>query len=500
MQPFAGQLADVYGRRSPLISSVTLFALGSGIAGGASNVAMLIAGRTIQGLGAGGIYVLIDIVCCDLVPLRERGKWLGLMFSWSGVGAALGSPVGGALAEADWRWIFLMNIPICAVALAGLMLLMRVNSGTASAQHRGFVAKLRRLDILGNAIFIPSMIALLIGLVEGGNVHAWSSWRIILPLVLGSLGWIAFHIQQFFASFPSVPPWLFSNRTSATAYFLAFTSSMLIQAPAYFLPIYFQAVLGTTALQSGTYFLPFALGMLVFAAGAGVLLAKIGAYRPLHAFAFALIAIAFGLFTRMSNSTSKVAWVFFELIGSVGTGFTLSTLLPTIMAPLADADTAVSSATYSFVRCFVSLPFHWSVLDLWPDSVTDRFQGYIWGVTLPSIIFNAVVNRNLDIIADTAVKVQLSNGAAYSFASQMHRIKEGGRLPPGAIGQIDEVYTRGLKAIWWVCLGISIISFFAVGLERGLELRKELSTEYGLDEMKQTPRDAEASGDAAEKS
>lgn len=82
----------------------------------------------------------------------------------------------------------------------------------------------------------------------------------------------------------------------------------------------------------------------------------------------------------------------------------------------------------------------------------------------------------------------------------MHHIKEGGALPPGVIGQMDEVYTRGLKAIWWVCLGISIISFFAVGLERGLELRKELSTEYGLDEMKQTPRDAEASGDAAEKS
>lgn len=363
VQPFAGQLADVFGRRSPLISSVALFALGSGIAGGASNVAMLIAGRTIQGLGAGGIYVLIDIVCCDLVPLRERGKWLGLMFSWSGVGAALGSPVGGALAEADWRWIFYMNIPICGIALAGLMMLMRVNIGTAGAQHRGLVAKLERLDVVGNAVFIPSMIALLVGLVEGGNVHPWSSWRVILPLVLGALGWIAFHIQQSLASFPSVPPRLFGNRTSATAYSLAFTSSVLIQAPAYFLPIYFQAVLGTTTLQSGTYFLPFALGMLVCAAAAGVLLAKIGAYRPLHAFAFGVIAITFGLFTLMKNDTSKVAWVFFELIGSVGTGVTLSTLLPAIMAPLADADTAVSSATYSFVRCFVSCPSDSSILE-----------------------------------------------------------------------------------------------------------------------------------------
>ncbi|KAK7700964.1 hypothetical protein SLS64_010558 [Diaporthe eres] len=356
VQPLAGQLADVFGRRAPLISSVALFALGSGVASGATNSAMLIAGRTVQGLGAGGIYVLVDIVCCDLVPLRERGKWLGLMFSWSGVGAALGSPVGGALAEANWRWIFYMNIPICAVALAGLVLLMRVGTGTARAQHKGMVAKLRRLDVVGNAIFIPSMISLLIGLVEGGHVHPWSSWRIIAPLVLGILGWIAFQTQQFFVPFPSVPPRLFSNRTSASAYFLAFASSVLIQAPAYFLPVYFQAVLGTTTLESGTYFLPFALGMLVSAAIAGTLLAKIGAYRPLHAFAFAVIAVTFGLFTLFDNNTSKVTWAFFEIIGSVGTGFTLSTLLPAIMAPLADSDTAVSSATYSFVRSFVGLP------------------------------------------------------------------------------------------------------------------------------------------------
>ena len=76
-----------------------LFAVGSGIAGGANSVEMLIAGRTIQNVGAGGIYVLLDIVCCDLVPLRERGKYLGLMFSWSGLAVGMGPVVGGALAK-----------------------------------------------------------------------------------------------------------------------------------------------------------------------------------------------------------------------------------------------------------------------------------------------------------------------------------------------------------------------------------------------------------------
>lgn len=327
---------------------------------------MLIGGRTVQGLGAGGIYVLIDIVCCDLVPLRERGKWLGLMFSWSGVGAAIGAPVGGALASANWRWIFYMNLPICAVALAGLLVLMRVNVSSVAAQHQGFFAKCRRLDIVGNLIFMASMVSLLFGLIEGGTIHPWSSWRTILPIVLGVLGWAAFHVQQGCTQYPSVPPRLFTNRTSATAYFLSFTSSVLIQASAYFLPVYFQAVKGTTTLKSGTYFLPFALGMLVFAAVAGGVLAKLGRYKPIHAVAFGVIAVTFGLFTLLDRSTPKIEWAFFELIGSFGTGLTLSTLLPAIMAPLKDSDTAVASATYSFTRSFVSIisPHEVSILHI----------------------------------------------------------------------------------------------------------------------------------------
>jgi MFS family permease len=105
IQPLTGQLANILGRRLPLIVSTMLFAIGSGISGGAHNVSMMIGGRIVQGVGAGGVYVLLDIVCCDLVPLRERGKFLGLMNSWAGVAAGIGPVVGGALAEANWRWM-----------------------------------------------------------------------------------------------------------------------------------------------------------------------------------------------------------------------------------------------------------------------------------------------------------------------------------------------------------------------------------------------------------
>jgi ABC-type xylose transport system permease subunit len=219
-----------------------------------------------------------------MVPLRERGKWLGLMFSWAGVAAVLGLVLGGALAEANWRWIFYLNLPISTISLAGILIFLRTKQ-MPSSQHT-----LRRIDFVGNAIFIPSMIAILFGLSMGGVKYAWNSYHNIVPLVLGSLGWIGFHIHQSssICKEPSVPARLFSKRTSATAYVLTFISSIIVQMISYFLPVYLQAVQGQSPLQAGIQFLPFAGSALFFAVLAGTLLSKTGLYRPLHWVSFAL--------------------------------------------------------------------------------------------------------------------------------------------------------------------------------------------------------------------
>jgi EmrB/QacA subfamily drug resistance transporter len=444
-QPLFGQLANVLGRRIPLIASTALFALGSGVAGGAHNVAMLIAGRTIQGVGAGGIYVLLDIVCCDLVPLRQRGKYLGLMFSWSGVAAGLGPVVGGALAQENWRWIFYMNIPICGVALAAVLVCMRLKKHTEPQE----------IDYVGNVIFIPSVLAVLLGLVMGGIEHPWSSWRVVVPLVLGIMGWLGFHVQQHFARFPSVPERLFSNRTSAICFALTFLSSICVQASGYFLPIFFQAVLGTTPVRSGVNFLPLALGMLVFAVIAGVLMEKTGKYKPLHGASFAIAAIGFGLLTLLDESTAK--WAIFQLILGAGLGLTLSTLLPGIMAGLPESDVASSTATYSFIRTF----------------------GYIWGVTIASIVFNGVFNHHLPRISSADLRAQLRDGQAYGFASQAHRIRN--TVPSEVWSEVVDVYQKSLRVIWYIGAGICVVSFCLVWIEKSIPLRKELDTQYGID-------------------
>lgn len=454
LQPLVGQLADILGRKMPTVVSIVFFIVGSGIAGGANNTAAFIAGRAVQGVGAGGIYVLIDIVCCDLVPLRDRGKYLGIVNGWAGVAAALGPVLGGVLAQANWRWIFWMNIPICVLPLAPIALYLPAKRGNV-------LSGLRHVDYLGTLIFIPAIVAVLFGLVTGGVVYPWSSWRVILSLVLGFLGWIGFHIQQNFAKNPCVPTRLFSNRTSAIGFVLTFLGSVALQALGYFLPVYFQAVLTTSVRESGINFLPVAIGCLFFAAIAGISLSAFGFYKPIHGIAFGLSILGYGLFTMLDDNTKTVAWAFFEIIAAGGLGMTISAVLPSILAGLSQADVASATATFSFIKTF----------------------GFIWGVTVPSVIFNGAVNDRVDHVPSPALRDQLRDGRAYAFASQAQRISA--TLDPTLWQEVVHVYVESLKPIWWFGLGISVFAFLLVFLEKEIPLSKELHTEYGLEENKQ---------------
>lgn len=465
-QPLFGQVSNIFGRRGPVIVAVLLFALGSGVAGGAHKPAMLIAGRSVQGVGAGGIYVLIDIICCDLVPLRERGKYLGYMFSFAGLGATIGPVIGGALALADWRWIFYLNLPVCGVALGVILPFLRLNHTRNPTMRKA----LARVDFLGNVIFMAAMISLLFGVVMGGVQYPWHSWRIVLPIVLGVLGWAAFHFHQAspICMEPSIPPRLFQNRTSATALLLTCISSIILQAITYFLPVYFQGVLGTSALSSGVKFLPFAITINFWAVLAGFLVSKLGKYRPLHWAGFGLSAIGNGSFSLLDGESSTAAWACFQVIAAAGSGCILSIMLPAIMAALPESDVAAASSAYSFTRTV----------------------GQIWGITFASIVFNAEFNRYSGDIADLHVRSQLANGAAYAYASEQFVP----HLPEPTRSEVTGVYVKALRTIWYVGVGLSCLAFVLVFVEKEIPLRKDLDTKYGLEDKKSN----RAPGSAAE--
>lgn len=144
-QPLYGQIANIFGRKSPILVAISLFALGSGLAGGARNPGMFITARTIQGLGTAGLYVLSDIIICDIISPRYRATYLSAVLSTAAIGTTVGPVIGGALAEVQWRWIFYLNLPISGVGLLAILTLLNVNyTRSPSWKHT-----LYRVDFLG---------------------------------------------------------------------------------------------------------------------------------------------------------------------------------------------------------------------------------------------------------------------------------------------------------------------------------------------------------------
>ncbi|CUA72529.1 hypothetical protein RSOLAG22IIIB_04926 [Rhizoctonia solani] len=157
--PMSGGLADIFGRRPIMLASLVIFAVGSAICGAAPNMSALIAGRTIQGIGGGGIITLTDIIIADLVSLAERGPYMGIVGAVWAIASAIGPPVGGAFAERNWRWLFYINVPITGLAVVLVLLFLNLNTPKDS-----FSEKIRRIDWIGNILVIGSTTSVLTGI------------------------------------------------------------------------------------------------------------------------------------------------------------------------------------------------------------------------------------------------------------------------------------------------------------------------------------------------
>jgi MFS family permease len=234
-----------------MLIAIAIFLLGTGICGGAWSPTMLIAGRAVMGAGGGGMTMLIDIIVSDMVPLKKRPLFMGLVFFAINLGTALGPFVGGqVVTTTTWRWVFWLNIPITGLAAIILFVFLR----TPWRRTETALQALARVDVIGNTVLIASTISILFGLTYAGTRHPWADWRIYLPLILGLAGVGMFFVLQSMPGIcphPVIPLRLFANRTSAVAYILTFVYMMLTIWRLYFLPVYFQSTMHSSPARAG---------------------------------------------------------------------------------------------------------------------------------------------------------------------------------------------------------------------------------------------------------
>ncbi|KAI9708167.1 MAG: hypothetical protein M1820_004121 [Bogoriella megaspora] len=456
LQPLYGQLADLWGRRYVMIIATVIFLLGSGLCGGSTSIDMLIVSRAVQGIGAGGINMLIDMIICDLVPMRERGNFLGILFLFVSLGTAIGPFIGGILTDrTTWRWVFYINLPFGGVALALLVLFLQVGwKKTLSAKER-----MKRIDVIGNAILIGSTSAILYALTYGGTKYFWSDGHVVAPLAIGMVGLVGFYFFEVspWCQHPVVPPHQLSNRTTAVAMFISFMCMLLAFWTVYFYPVYFQSVRGASPARSGVELIPYQVAFPLGAALGGGILTKFGRYKPLHLFSIGILTLGLGLTTMLDQHTHTAAWAVFEIFVALGLGGMISTTLQAVQAGLPESEVASSTGTWSFIRSL----------------------GTIWGMSIPAAIFNNRFDQLSDRI-DPSIRNLFLRGQAYEHATAAF-VKS---FSPENRAVIMQVYVDALKRVWQISIVFAGVAFLSVFLEKEIPLRTEIETDFGLVEGK----------------
>ncbi|MGM7698035.1 DHA2 family efflux MFS transporter permease subunit [Microbacterium sp. A84] len=310
MMPIYGKMSDLIGRKGPMIFAIVTFMAGSVIGALAPDMTVLIAGRIVQGVGGGGLIILSQAIIADVVPARERGKYMGIMGAVFAVSSVAGPLLGGWLTEeVNWRWTFWLNIPLGALALVAAIVLLHLPKGTTAKP---------KIDVFGMMTLAVATASLILVASWGGNDYEWTS-PVILSLIASTVVFaVLFVFVERRAAEPIMPLGLFRHRN----FNLATAAGLLIGVAMFgaigYLPTYLQMTFGADATTAGMLMVPMMGMMLVSSLLSGWLVSKYGRYKWMPIVGAALVALGLVLLGTMTPETPL--WRFCVDVGLLGLG------------------------------------------------------------------------------------------------------------------------------------------------------------------------------------
>ena len=337
--PIYGKLGDLMGRRIMMLTALSIFLVGSALGGFSQNIEQLIAFRGLQGLGGGGLMVLTQATLADLVPIRERSKYMapiGMMF---GIASITGPLIGGYLTDyVSWRWTFWINLPIGITVIAIVWKGLKLNK-----PDKEFT-----LDISGTISMIFTVCFLTLFFSMGGTTYPWLSSQIIGLALLTVISSILFLYAESRAKDPIIPISLFHNTTFNIATLLGLFVGIGMFASIAFMPTYFQMVYGYSAIVSGYLMIPMMFGIVFTINLTGQLAAKSGYYKKYPLIGLALCTLTLFLFStlQVGQPVAVVCLYIFMMGAGVGCVFQILILAVQNTVPFDEVGTAISANAF----------------------------------------------------------------------------------------------------------------------------------------------------------
>jgi EmrB/QacA subfamily drug resistance transporter len=393
----------------------------------------LIGFRALQGLGAGGLLVGVMAIIGELIPPRERGKYQGMFASVMGVAMIGGPLLGGAITDhLGWRWAFYINLPLGAVALTMVVLVLHLPKQRGAA----------RIDYPGAVLLTTSITSLVLLTTWAGSEYAWGSGVIISLGVLGVGTLLLFLLAEVRVAEPLLPLRLFRSANFSLAVGMGFLLGMVMFGAMIFLPLYQQAVQGSSATNSGMQLLPMLLAMVLVSLVVGRATTRTGRYRRYPIMGGALVIIGMALLSTMDTGTDRLtSGLYMAVLGSgMGCLMQLTMLIPQNSVELKDMGVASSTGTLA------------------------RTLGGSFGIAMLAAVFNG---RIADSLAgqEGAAAIEIGETGAQLDADSM------AALPAAARVAYEQAVTHGINGVFLIGTAVAVLCFAAAWFIKEVPLR-----------------------------
>lgn len=341
MMPVYGKLGDLMGRKPLLLGAILVFMAGSVVGALAGTIEVLIAARAIQGLGGGGLIILSQAAIADVVPARERGKYMGVMGGVFAVSSVAGPLLGGFFTEGPgWRWVFWINIPLGLLALAGAVLFLKL------PRHSGRP----RLDIGGMVLLAVTTTCLVLFATWGGGKYAWTD-PVLLGLIAGTLVTAAaFVAVERRTAEPIIPMHLFRERNFVLTTLAGLLTGVAMFGALGYLPTYLQMVFGVDATRSGLLMVPMMGTMLVTSVLAGQAVSRTGRYKWLPVAGSVIVAAAMGLLATLTSEQGVWHVCLYIAVLGLGLGLSMQVLVLIVQNTFPLRQVGTATAANNFFR------------------------------------------------------------------------------------------------------------------------------------------------------